>query len=568
MKKSIVTLLTIICIVPMLSAKNYYLDSSTGQDSHDGASPASPWRSLEKINSIVFSGGDTIHFVNGGEWRGYFEPKGSGQMGNPIVVKSYGPSLKRPKIDGEGRTGKGVIYLHNQSHWEISELELTNDAPQGGDRRGVWVTADNAAGVLSHIYLRDLHIHHIKGKVGQGRDAKRTSGIAFTTFDGDNECRFDDIWIDGCIIHDCDNQGIVTELIKGSGGYPQSEKWRNVRITNSRITGNLIYNISKNAMIIRLFEGGVVEHNLCYNTAIGTGRGMTGNTIFSAACDGTIFQFNEGYGNCSPAADGSLYDADLRSPNTIWQYSLSHNNAHGLFWGCTTPPDTGIECKYNVSYNDRGIIFCVNYPVEQMQIFNNTVIVGEGLGPVIISERGMGGDQVRNYTFKDNVIWGGDRYFTYLLADQHYNRDICSNDYFGGRYTATPEDLHAQVGDSMLSQDSFKSSPILNTMQGKGAFAQGAGLPEEFTTMDFLNNFRIPGESIYAGQQLAIESDDQSASRKIHIKILNPKGEEIYSKKLRRSDNYKLGAVCLERGVHHIEFTTNQRVIRKKLWVK
>ena len=144
-----------------------------------------------------------------------------------------------------------------------------------------------------------------------------------------------------------------------------------MKISNAAVRNNTIYNISKNAMVIRLFEGGVVEHNVCYNTA----NGMTGNTIYSCSCLNTVFQYNEGYLNNSPDFDGSLYDADLRSPGTIWQYSYSHDNAHGLFWNCTVQADDSLVCRYNISQNDHGNIFCVNYPMMDINIYNNTVYI-------------------------------------------------------------------------------------------------------------------------------------------------------------------------------------------------
>lgn len=568
MKKISLIVALIVCQIAIVNATNYYLDSSLGSDSNSGVTIDAPWKSLEKINSITFKPGDVIHFVNGGEWKGYFEPKGSGVDGKPIVVKSYGEGTDRPKIDGEGRVGKGVVYLYNQSHWEISDLELTNDAKEAGDRRGVWVVADKGAGVLSHIHLKNLHIHNIKGIIGQGRKEKRTSGIAFTTFDDTSECRFDDIWIDGCVINDCDNQGIITEY-SGGGFAPQSERWIKTKITNARITNNLIFNISKNAMILRLFDGGVVEYNTCYNTAIGSGDGMSGNTIFTASCDGTLFQFNEGYENRSPEADGSLYDADLRSPNTVWQYSLSHNNAHGLFWGCTTAEDVGVVCRYNVSNNDKGIIFCVNYPVAEMIIYNNTVIIGKNTTPKIISERGVGGDEPRNYSFKNNLIYGGDGFTTYQFAKKYYTRDIENNHYYSGLYKARP-DRHAEFGDVMKSPKDFEGEVLFNEMNGVGAFSQGDKLPEPFVVMDFMNNFKMKGEHIKVGEKLVVKSDYKSKKTKqiqIQIKVYDPNGKAIYDQKRKLAGKYSLGAICSERGVYKVEFKVGERTIRKNLWV-
>ncbi len=568
MVKRIIAFMLVAAQLSVVSAANYYVDSNNGSDSNKGKGPDKAWKSLDRVNSMTFKAGDVIHFINGGEWFGYFEPKGSGKAGKPIVVKSYGESAKRPKIDGQGRVGKGVIYLSDQSYWEISDLELTNYSDKEGDRRGVWVVANEGAGVLSHIHLKNLHIHHIRGMVGQGRVHKRTSGIIFTSFDDKAECRFDDILVDGCVVHDVSNQGIVTEFIGGGANlYPQSQGWKNVRITNAVITNNLVVNISKNAMIMRNLDGGVVEHNLCHNTAIGHGDGMTGNTIFTATCEGTVFQFNEGYLNRSSAYDGSLYDADLRSPNTIWQYSLSHNNAHGLFWCCTVAEDIGVVCRYNVSYNDKGIIFCANYPVAGLDMHNNTVIIGEERAPIIVSERGRGGSGERVYSFKDNVIYGGERYFTYILAEDKYTRDIDNNHFYGGYYISAPDNRHEEFGDKMMEKGGCNTSPLFKDMGGVGAFVQGDDIPKDFLVMDFMHNFRVAGEHIYSGEELTIESDYKSSGKSIEIKLFDPSGEQIYSKSQPNSECYSLGKICTQRGLYLIEIRDGERQINKKLWV-
>lgn len=418
--------------IQSLSAVSYYVDNESGKDSNNGKSINQAWKTLTKVNKIQFHPGDSILLKSGGVWVGKLHPKGSGSEMKPIVIDKYGVGEK-PLIDGNGMQGTGVVYLYNQSFWEINNLEIINDADTEGDRRGVRIEVNEGYGVAEHIYLRNLHIHHIRGMNGHLRLPKRTGGIGFAVVSAKNgEARFNDILVEECLIHDCSNQGIITECVSGDRFYPQTPEWNRMRITNARIKNNTLYNIAKNAMIIRLFDGGLVENNVCFNTA----NGISGNTIFSCVSDGTVFQFNEGFLNNSPSADGSMYDADLRSPNTYWQYSYSHDNAHGLFWNCTVQNDSNIVCRYNISKNDKGIIFCVNYPVNSISIYNNTVYIPAHLSPVIISERNRGssktGPNTRNYSFKNNIIYNlsptaiyhwnkmKDRYFRTFMANSFY----------------------------------------------------------------------------------------------------------------------------------------------------
>ena len=36
----------------------YYVDAKNGKDSNDGLSPRKPWKTIEKVNSAKFNGGD------------------------------------------------------------------------------------------------------------------------------------------------------------------------------------------------------------------------------------------------------------------------------------------------------------------------------------------------------------------------------------------------------------------------------------------------------------------------------------------------------------------------------
>jgi len=68
----------------------YYLDSSNGDDSKSGRSPASAWRTIEKINSIALAPGDTVYFQRGQMWRETLEPRKGGAPGRPVTFTAYG----------------------------------------------------------------------------------------------------------------------------------------------------------------------------------------------------------------------------------------------------------------------------------------------------------------------------------------------------------------------------------------------------------------------------------------------------------------------------------------------
>ena len=121
-KKTILIALSILFIADS-KAEVYYVSSSQGNDSNNGLSIQSPFKSIEKLNTMQFNAGDTIYFKSGDYWQGMFWIKGSGSYTNPIVIDVYGGNI-RPIIDGFGY--QASILIFNDQHIYINNLELYN----------------------------------------------------------------------------------------------------------------------------------------------------------------------------------------------------------------------------------------------------------------------------------------------------------------------------------------------------------------------------------------------------------------------------------------------------------
>lgn len=103
------------------AALTYYVDSSAGNDSADGKTSATAWRSLAKVNGFPFDPGDRISFKRGGSWTGTLTLSRSGTEGNPIVVQAYG-SGNLPVVGGPVTNCVQVTG----SHWFIGDLRASN----------------------------------------------------------------------------------------------------------------------------------------------------------------------------------------------------------------------------------------------------------------------------------------------------------------------------------------------------------------------------------------------------------------------------------------------------------
>ncbi len=524
----------------------YYIDSINGNDVNNG-SFNTPFKSVTKLNSMTLTAGTKVYLRSGCSWTGQrLSFKGSGVDGNPILIDKYDTGAA-PLLAGNGLVGQAVVYLYNQQYIEIRNLEITNSPrgpidsdffvgvfekgtnPMGADRRGVMVAIDNF-GTANHIYLKNLNIHHIKGQLGNGGTTlngaipKRTGGIYFDvlgkTEKTSSRSRFNDILIDSCTISYCENIGLAFDN-EWNIYYPASNEYNNWftrRFTNVKISNNILHHIGKNAMIIRCTDStGLIERNVCYETAVGT----TGNTMFTARARGTVFQYNEGYFNRATtqsvdpgSIDGSMYDPDLGSVNVIFQYSYSHDNSQGLYWGCNSrnqpgntvpripdPADTGCTARYNISQNDYGSLVFLNYPSAGNEIYNNIFYSKSSLSPKIIQENGSSN---HTYNFRNNIIFNltkanssGARYSLVDTGVTTQNRTIEYNTFYGSHPTTEPADAYKLISNPLFvspgsatigiyTVDGYKlkpTSPCINS----GMVIAGA------PSKDFWGN-PIPGE--------------------------------------------------------------------------
>jgi Secretion system C-terminal sorting domain len=79
-------------------ATNYYVAAS-GSDANNGTSAATPYRSINKINSITLQPGDQVLFKRGDVFRGQLQIYQSGTSASPITIDAYGNG-NNPIISG------------------------------------------------------------------------------------------------------------------------------------------------------------------------------------------------------------------------------------------------------------------------------------------------------------------------------------------------------------------------------------------------------------------------------------------------------------------------------------
>lgn len=452
----------------------YYLDSNVGKTDGDGLSPANAFDSLEDVNAMTFQPGDHILIKAGTRYTGTLWPKGSGCEGYPIVIDTYGEGDK-PLIDGNGAyfmpqvkdwqgpfTGENgdqigaAVYLYNQEYIEINNLEVKNQGDDvNRDRSGIRVEGYDF-GVIDHIYIRNCHVHDVRGYNGQddiypvvptnpdgspldgyvggdqsnpntsntfwgARTTHRTGGINFVTYtarlpEAPNQFNvrvqeldtskkittFNDILIENNTVENCQANGITTTNVKGTLDDVD------FRHTNVVIRGNTIHNVTRSGIIPIYTNGVLVEHNKVdrfQSTNEGYGCG-----IWCDRANGMVFQYNE-VCNGQNGNDGMAFNLDDMTRDGIIQYNYTHDNYGGGYMLHVRQKsyNRNNTIRFNLSVNDSGVFTAHNAQIvavgetditklESAKVYHNTFVSNQDCHAV------YEGDEVA-YT---NNIW----YFT------------------------------------------------------------------------------------------------------------------------------------------------------------
>jgi hypothetical protein len=429
------------------AASTFYVDAQAGDDSHDGTSPASAWKSLARVNSTTFLPGQKILLKSGSVFHGQLWPKGSGAEGSPIVVSSYGGGV-RPAIECDG-AAEDAVLLKNQEYWEIENLDVTNTGEKPAVRRGVHLALQDF-GEAHHIYIRNLVIHDVNG----ADSLKQNGGINYTS-DGDaKRSRFIDLRIENNEIYHVDRSGI----------FGWSDNWVRRRWFPSLgviVRGNSLHDIGGDGIVVVAAQGALIESNVVgranqrsedYNVA-----------IWAWSSDDTVIQFNEAYGT-KGERDGEGFDSDWNSRNTLIQYNYSHDNDGGFLLICNEGKldpaenigNTGTVARYNISQNDRTRGITLTGPISDTKVYNNTIYAGPGRHMDMVLFGDWKGWSSGAFFYNNIFFSEGSARFGYGVSrakngayttapgqGPSQQNEFDSNVYFG--IAATPDDAHAQT---------------------------------------------------------------------------------------------------------------------------
>ncbi|HYQ56369.1 MAG TPA: right-handed parallel beta-helix repeat-containing protein, partial [Draconibacterium sp.] len=506
MKELFFTLLSLVILVNVNAQSKTYFLSPDGNDSNSGLSINTPWQTLEKINQFTFQPGDILLLKSGETWHGQMFPKGEGEVGNPIVISSYGGD-KKPIIDIDDAEG-AAIRLVNQSWWEIRNIEVTSgDKPKLGiGRQGIVALYEGDNAGIEHIVIEDCFIHDVWGQMGPNTkyNGYNSAAIYVGTILGSGESAqnsyYDDILIQNNRIERVDKCGIVVY-------YGRNDVL---------VKKNFLENLGGDAIFVNGPNQGMIEYNIAKRSCLRSGdMDLEGGEDFwphTAAIwiqntEGTIMQYNEVYhtGRQPRNGDGFAYDFDFDANNCILQYNYSQNN-HGFLLIMNNT--FGNITRYNISENDQTHLIQMQGSIDDQNIIHNNVFyVDYGTIDLDYFLRQPDREKIGAY-FRNNIFYahGQGRFRTaYTSGDPEVrNFDVTykvpssvaaqmfrNNCFYGTWLNGVPEDPERILEDPMFVA-AGTGGEGLSTLGGYKLKPESpcinAGTPVAFVDHDFWGN--------------------------------------------------------------------------------
>lgn len=459
----------------VIPADTYYVDSINGNDVNDGTSAGSPWKTLDKLNSHIYQPGTKILLNRGSYWQGQLKPKGSGSDGNPIIIDSYGTGNK-PIIDGNGIVNEGVVHIINEQYWEISNLEIVNDAPIADIRYGIFIEL-NDYGTANHIYIKDCYIHNIKG---DNTHPHKGVGIFYYVSSKDDS-KFNDILIEKNTVKNVDRSGIILRSPEGTFS------------TGLVIRNNFVEDIGGDGIVAKTSKEPLVEYNIAKETSARSNKPNA--AIWTWYVDDAVIQYNESYNTVRLPnnADANGFDSDFNSNRNIFQYNYSHDNGGGfiLIINVGGSYNDSTIVRYNISQNDKKNVVELSGDLTNAQFYNNTFYLDSLSSAKLLRVNNYFGIP-KSASFKNNIF--------YNLGSGGYdipkveNLDFDSNIFYGMNAPVPTE-----VADITVVNSIFSDPKLVNPGSGNSLI--------NFNDPNKLSGYKLQSDSPAINAGLVIENN-------------------------------------------------------------
>ncbi len=354
----------------------YYVSPGGGDDSNDGTSQATAWKTLDRVASGSFGPGDSVLLEGGADVRGCLVLTGDRVASTPDAPFTLGAYGGKPfhLTAACGSTQPAALHLTSLAGVIVTDGVIRDD--ENATQFGILV--DDALGAPARgVRIQRCDISGFESADGNQVAAEIRVRASASGVDG--------VQILGNVLHGADGPTSHDEVgVQVLGGER--------RVTGVLVQGNEIHDIGGkgqgkagmvgDGVLLTGVDGAVVQYNVVHHggARATTCRGPRGIGT-SDASDVTI-QYNEVYamgpaGGVIPAGacGWAAYVLDAGTTGSRLQYNYAHDNAGPGFVADVSPPWSGNSIRYNISQGDGGGIRVEGTlaATSDLAVVNNTV---------------------------------------------------------------------------------------------------------------------------------------------------------------------------------------------------
>jgi len=498
-----------ILLVNLTAQTTYYVDAISGNNSNNGTSTSTAWKTLSKLSSSTFSPGSIIKFKAGQTFTGTLVITSSGTPANPILYEMYGTGAL-PILDGLG--SHYTVYSINKEYLEFKNIQFTNHRSgtiMSTDRFNALLFKSDDFGTVNHLHFDNITVFDVNSSIDESvSDTRYYGGILFYAKGDSLKSNFNDILIENSTFHNIGRTGVN---FRSDWWYRNSDtnfgddlgngtldNW--YASTNVIIKNNTFDHIRGNGLIIRVTIDAMIEGNLFDYC----GDGISGNATFCFNTDGTVFQFNEARNTVYNLGDTDArgIDSDYRTKNTLVQYNYLHNNGKGGFVATGGPQSPGFVperfnkgtvVRYNILENNdlQGMHFSGN--IDGLEVYNNVLYADSTYSDIVILNFKKWTAWPNDINFKNNIFFfaGSNSGFIYndgqSSSNGATNLSFSNNIFFGPTPANIPISGNTQSMPNITKDNNYSLFDPLFVDPGNGTdgFHIIEGSPAAGTGLNF-----------------------------------------------------------------------------------
>jgi hypothetical protein len=158
MKRTLLVLVWLSGYACAVAGNVYYVSSSAGSDAYSATqaqNPATPWKTLAKVNGFAFAAGDRVLLARGDVWREQLAPSVSGILNVPVAFDAYGAG-PAPEITGYQAVTGWTSVAGYTNQWKATlpgTVSVLNYVMFGS----IWGTKQTSQSAVAHE--RDFYLN-------------------------------------------------------------------------------------------------------------------------------------------------------------------------------------------------------------------------------------------------------------------------------------------------------------------------------------------------------------------------------------------------------------------------